>query len=69
MSVVINPLELQHYWRVMQAGVANDTSLTEYRDELEVLSLHTDNPTLRAMCQKSLTRFDSLGRTNRVANG
>lgn len=59
-----SPMELQliHYWRVMQAGVTV-TTISDYKDELDLLSLMTDWPALRATCQKSSVRFDSTGAT------
>lgn len=59
--------ELMLYWRVMQEGVAI-ASLAEYQEELEVLSLMSDWPRLKASCAKSLRRFDHMGRVQRAAN-
>ena len=60
-------LELRHFWRVMQDGIAA-ASLSEYRDELDLTATMTDWPRLRAACRKNMDRFDHLGSTILAAN-
>lgn len=52
--------ELRHYWQVMQCPIG--MSLSEYRDELEVLSDMTDWPVLKAACDRGAARFTTTGK-------
>lgn len=50
-------LEAQQYWRLMQEGVEGRTA-AEFKDEMQVLGIMTDNEKLRAMCARNERRFD-----------
>lgn len=46
-----------YYWNVMQQAPLSLTT-EEYRDELDAIGTVTDSPTLKAMCQNNMHRFD-----------
>ena len=65
MAASARELQTRHYWRTMQAGIAK-TSLTEYQDELDTISVMTDSPALKEACRRNIHRFDHLGSTKRA---
>jgi len=64
MAVSARELHTRYYWKTMQDGIAK-TSLTEYQDELDTISIMTDSPILKEACWRNIHRFDHLGSTKR----
>lgn len=69
MSIVNSVLsdELAFYWFLMNASPAV-MPRDEFLGGMEMLILHTESETLRAMCKKNRDRFSYYGAPARVAN-
>ncbi|ACI57422.1 hypothetical protein Rleg2_4160 [Rhizobium leguminosarum bv. trifolii WSM2304] len=51
-------LALQYTHALLQASATRDRAgAAEWRDELEVLALHTDNPSIRKVCEGVIGAF------------
>jgi hypothetical protein len=59
MGVVVSTraADAAFYWRLMSEGV-DLMPAAEFRDELEVLALHTASPVLTMLCDRNRRRFD-----------
>lgn len=50
-------LEARQYWNLMQSGMSEMT-VTEFKDELDLLASHSDSDVVRKLCAKSESRYD-----------
>ena len=51
-------IEWRHYWKLLNDGLVHMT-VTEFKDEMDVLGQHTDSPALKKACAAAVSRYDS----------
>lgn len=47
------------YFRVMSEGLTT-RSITEFKDELDAIAMHTEDEALRTKCLSEMHRFDAV---------